>query len=164
MTTSSYFWVPHWGHFWVIFLYFLWFEVSKNGFGLQARFLMIFSGKNCWFLLSQPLKNTIKTTVFVMFHFSDFLLIWVTSRTCLDLIWVTLEGLGALKCAPKRLRSHAGKTTRNMRPWRSAMEAMGERRLSLWPWSWYPDIYRYTHIYRHFWGYFFYFLASGRLN
>ena len=86
---------PPLGHFWVTCWYFMWFEVSKSRFGLQARFLMICDRKNCWFLMSQPLKNNVKTIVFKRFYFSDLLLIWMTSGTCLDLILVTLEGLGA---------------------------------------------------------------------
>ena len=67
----------------------------KSVFGLQARILMVFDWKSNRFLMPQPFRNTVKTYVFIRFHFSSFLLIWVTSETYLDLVLFTLDGLGA---------------------------------------------------------------------
>ena len=88
-------WVTSCHHFGVTFSQFNWFEASKNMFQLQARFFTIFDWTFDSFLMSQPSKNIVNTVVFIRFHFSHFLLIWMTSGTCLTLIWVTLESLGA---------------------------------------------------------------------
>ena len=66
------FWVPRWGHFSVTFSYFMWFEVSKSMFGLQAWFLMISDWKNWWFLMSQPLKHIEKIWFSLDFTFLTF--------------------------------------------------------------------------------------------
>ena len=86
--------MPFGDHCWVTFSYFVWFEVSKSMFGLQAWFLMIFAWKICSFLMSQPLKNTLNTMVFIRFHFSDFFVILMISGTSWDLI---LEVFGSLE-------------------------------------------------------------------
>ena len=88
------FWVPHWRPFWVTFWYFLWFGVSKSMFGLQAWFLMIFDWKISWFVMSQPVKNSVNTMVFIGFHVFVVLVILMISGPCLDLILDTFEGLG----------------------------------------------------------------------
>ena len=63
-------------------------------FGLQARFFMIFDWKISWFVMSQPLKNTVNIVVFIRFHFFDFFMNLMISGTCLDLILDTFGGLG----------------------------------------------------------------------
>ena len=89
------FWVPHWGHFCVTFSYFLWFEVSKSGFGLQERFLMIFDWKTCWILMSRSFKNIANTVVFIRLRFFGFYAILIVSGTSWNLIFEVSGGLQA---------------------------------------------------------------------
>ena len=90
------FWLPIWRPFWITFWYFLSFEASNNRFGLHAWLLMIFKWKILWFLMSQPLKSIVNSSVFNRFHFLDFSMNLMISGTCLDLILITFGGLGAL--------------------------------------------------------------------
>ena len=63
-------------------------------FGLQTWFSTICEWKICWFLMSQPVKNTVNTVVFIGFHVFVVLVILMISGTCLDLIFETFGGLG----------------------------------------------------------------------
>ena len=90
------FWVPLWIPFWSTLWYVLSLEASKNRFGLQACFLMIFELKIWWFLMSQPMKSIVNSSVFNRFHFLDFFMKFMISGTCLDLILDTFWGLGWL--------------------------------------------------------------------
>ena len=90
--------MPDWDHFWGTFWYFMWVEVSKSMFGLQARFLMIFDCRNCWFLMPVTLKNIVNTVVFVRFRILAFLLISMIFRMLLDTFWSRFWYLGVAFC------------------------------------------------------------------
>ena len=81
--------------FCITFWYVLSFEASRSMFGWHVWCLMIFEWNICWFLISQPIKSIVNSSVFNRFHFLDFFMNLMISGTCLDLILITLQGLGA---------------------------------------------------------------------
>ena len=84
-------WGPSWGQFGVTFRYFLCFGVTKCWSTLQPYSLMDSEWKIISFPMSQPLKNTVNTVVFIRFHFFHNFWNLMVSGTILETI---LEALG----------------------------------------------------------------------
>ena len=64
----------------------------QNDSWIAVTFFVDFEWKFWWILMSQPFKSIVNSSVFIRFHFFDFLMILMILGTCLDLIWVTFGG------------------------------------------------------------------------